>query len=303
MGKGFDIDEIDDIFGTSTTKKKGVIEDDDYKPRAETISIKKKLTPREIKRQKYLDSLNKDLEITNKTSGSRELATLPKSIKEWVASEAPDFEVNGKRFDEDIPREDVEDEGNDLNDANDNANKNDNLIAKPSKLKGNVSEKRVRSLMTMFGQRADAVIQMLDYNEHTDGALSLVQRSLLQTMIDLLPIVERQVRRTKGKKGIYQLNQTVAQVREMIQDMQAMREKGNLGLTIVERVIRPAYLDLAAQVQQAYMEIEAQAKGSMSEADFAVFKENALYATKKGLADYLNGQYSAIKDGVITSLS
>jgi hypothetical protein len=312
--RGIDLDEIDDLFDAPPRKRHraySIGDDDDTPVRPDKLPIGKKkksekvLTPAELRRKKYLESLNQNLKEKLKPVPlpGADSALPAKHAKIWSTLDIPDFEIDGKRFDEDIPQEEMHEEDELAGEDSTAANKNDVLIAKPANLRGNVSSKKVRGLVTLFGQRADAVLQMLEDDQNTNGALTLLQRSLLQTMVDILPVIERQVRRSKGKKGVYQLNQIVAQVREQIQDMQALREKGNAGATVVDRIIRPAYLDLAAQVQNAYMEIEAQARTRMSEEEFKSFRETALLSTKKGLAEYINGQYNAIREGVITSLS
>lgn len=184
-----------------------------------------------------------------------------------------------------------------------NARKNDDKIAKPSVLKKNVSTARVRGLVTMFGQRADRILSLLEDDEQTDGALTLIQRTLLQTLVDVLPVVERGVRRSKARRGVYQLNQVVSQIRELMQDMQSLKDKGQLGASVADRVIRPSYQDLAVQISLAFSEIESSSQMRMEGDTHKAFVSDILLPIKRNLATYLMQQYGAVREGVVSSLS
>lgn len=154
---------------------------------------------------------------------------------------------------------------------------------------------------TKFGDKAEIVIQQLE-EQDTDGAVSLLTRSLLQMLVDLLPVAENNVRETKGTKGIYQLNQMVSSVREMLTDLQSLRDKGLLGHRIVERTVRPAFMDIGGQFAMAFVGLEASARTYMSPEDFHLYKQT-LDGTKRSLAQYMEAQYAEIRDQVIASLS
>ena len=182
------------------------------------------------------------------------------------------------------------------------ARKNDRTVAIPARLPGDASSDRVRGIVTMFGQRADTILGLLEHEDRTDGALSLIQRTLLQTMVDVLPVIERGVRRSNGKRGVVPLNQTVSQIRELVTDLQSLRDRGHLGATIVERVLRPAFLDIGVQIALAFNAMVLSAKLKMPEEDFKVFAQE-LQETQRGIATYMQQQYSEVKEGVSSSLS
>lgn len=180
--------------------------------------------------------------------------------------------------------------------------KNNKAVAVPSRLPGNSSKDRVRGIVTMFGQRADVILSLLEHDDRTDGALTLIQRTLLQTMVDILPVIERGVRRSHGHKGVIPLNQTVSQIRELVTDIQSLRDRGHLGASIVERVLRPAFLDIGVQIALAFNNLEGSAKNKMSKEDGAAFIEE-LTSTKMAIAQYMTQQYEEVKSGVSSSLS
>lgn len=163
-----------------------------------------------------------------------------------------------------------------------------------------VDKKTLRKLNTMFGQRSGTIISMLE-TEETDSALLMISRTLLQTMVDVLPVLERNVRRTRGQRGVYQMNQVISQIREMCHDIQAYKDRANVGANTVERFIRPGFLDIAVQLTTAFVELEERARPKMKAADFDDYKANTLLPLKKGLAEYIMRQYGEIQTGVIKS--
>jgi hypothetical protein len=121
-------------------------------------------------------------------------------------------------------------------------------------------------------------------------------------MVDVLPVIERGVRRSNGKRGVVPLNQTVSQIRELVTDLQSLRDRGHLGATIVERVLRPAFLDIGVQIALAFNAMTLSAKLKMPEDDFKVFAQE-LQETQRGIATYMQQQYAEVKEGVSSSLS
>ena len=165
-----------------------------------------------------------------------------------------------------------------------------------------VKKSSLRRLNTMFGQRSDAIIDLLEFGDQ-DGALGLISKSILQTLVDILPVIERGIRRSKGTRGVYQLNQTISQMREMCSDIQAYKDKSMLGSTIVERHIRPSYLDIAVQITSAFAELEASSRMKMPREEFEIFREDGLNQMKRNLADYIKHQYEEVSEGIIKSLT
>lgn len=163
-----------------------------------------------------------------------------------------------------------------------------------------VDRRTLRRLNTMFGQRSTTIVSLLE-GEDQDSASQLISRTLLQTLVDILPVLERNVRRSKGARGVYQLNQVISQIREMCSDIQANKDRANVGAMTVERFIRPAFLDIAVQLTTAFVEIEEQARLKMNKEDLAEYKANTLLPLKKGLAEYITRQYGEIQTAIVKS--
>lgn len=164
-----------------------------------------------------------------------------------------------------------------------------------------VSNKAVKFLETRFKGKADIVIEQLEAQD-TDGAVALLTRSLLQMLVDLMPLAENAVRESRGTRGIHAMNQMVTSIRETLTDLQALRDKGLLGHRIVERTIRPAFMDIGSQIVLGFVDLESRARTSMNQENFLAYQEN-LKEVKRSIAQYLEAQYREIQEQVIASLS
>jgi hypothetical protein len=177
----------------------------------------------------------------------------------------------------------------------------DSLLTEEYPLKG-IDKKALKSIESMFGQRSDSIIELLDVG-NSDGALSLIMKTLLSTLVDTMPAVEGHVRRSGGQKGVYQLTQLSSQLRETCADIQAYRDRSNLGNKVVERYLRPAFLDIAVQITRTWIELEAGAASKMSKEDMKKYQEDYLIPMKRGIADYLMKQYEDVSSSLVQSLN
>lgn len=159
-----------------------------------------------------------------------------------------------------------------------------------------------KALESMFGERSSSIMELLD-TDNSDGALSLIMKTLLKTLVDVLPVIERYVRSSGGTKGVYQFTQLTAQLRETCAEIQAYRDRANIGSKIVDRYIRPSFLDIAVQITSTWVELEASARSRMSPEDFETYRADTLMPMKRGIAEYLKKQYEDVSAQVVQNLN
>lgn len=162
------------------------------------------------------------------------------------------------------------------------------------------SSMAVEALNSRFGTQAQTIIDMIDMG-NSDGASSLIVKALLQSLVEVLPMAEHNIRQSKTTKGIYGFNTIVSSIRELLGDLQSLRDRSSLGQSIVDKTVRPSYMDIAVQVVSAFTLIQDSAKSRMDPSDFKEFRTN-LDGVKKGLSDYLMAQYKDVSDKVVKSL-
>lgn len=153
---------------------------------------------------------------------------------------------------------------------------------------------------TLIGANVEQIHQLLEA-KNNEVAIPLIYRKILQGLVDVLPLAEIQVRKTKGAKGIYQVNTLISSIREVLNDIQASQDRSMLGHSLVEQVIKPTFSDLAQIMVREYAAISADAKTGMDDREFGRFR-TSLLASRARLADSMTVQFREIKDGTIQFL-
>jgi hypothetical protein len=170
------------------------------------------------------------------------------------------------------------------------------------KKKGEIKlSKKVRVMLEEdFGKHAPRLISMLEMG-NGDGALTLLKRKLLQTSIGLLPHAEKTVRESKSARGVYQFSTLVSQIREIMSDIEADRDRDLLLAVIDERVVKPAFMDFAQQIMITHFEFRKDLEIYVKSEGVQAFNRK-LEAVAKELARKMQEQYVSLKDGLEKAL-
>lgn len=154
---------------------------------------------------------------------------------------------------------------------------------------------------TLFGDRATEIMERIEADDR-EGVTKMLYQELMRMMVDLVPIIEKGVRATKGFRGVRSLNEMVSQIRELIADMQAVQDKGMLGQTIVARYVRPAFLDIAMQMVTSNARILAEVLPYVDEKSREKVSAN-MKGAEKELAKYIQAQYNNIAENIVKGLT
>lgn len=156
------------------------------------------------------------------------------------------------------------------------------------------------AIQSRFGKQSNTIVDLIEMG-NSDGASSLIIKSLLQSLVEILPAAEKNIVETKATKGIYAFNTLVSSTRELVGDLQAIKDRANLGQATVDRCVRPSYMEIGVQIVTAFTLIQDSGKARMSPEDFREFRAT-LESIKKSLADYIMAQYRDVSEQVIKSL-
>lgn len=170
------------------------------------------------------------------------------------------------------------------------------LLTAPKK----ISKLNTKGMRSIIGDSAEEIQQLLESN-HNDSATTLMQKRMLQTVVDLLPYAEHNVRQTKGARGVYQINSLLTSLRELMIDMQSTRDKGAMGAEMVERVIRPAFLDIGMMLVQEDARLDSEIKDVLGLENFKKIR----LARKESLnrvAETIQAKYNEAKGQAINFL-
>lgn len=90
-----------------------------------------------------------------------------------------------------------------------------------------------RKAKRYFGKQTDKILGMIEQDD-ADGAVILIQKALLSSVISVLDQAENNVIASGGAKGIYAFNTLISQVRELIGDIQASQDTALIAKSIAD---------------------------------------------------------------------
>ncbi len=163
-----------------------------------------------------------------------------------------------------------------------------------------VSKLRTQGMRSIIGDSAEEIHQLLE-SSNNESATSLMQKRLMQTLIDILPYAEHTIRKTKGAKGVYQINSLVTSVRELMIDLQSTRDKGAIGAALVEKIVRPAFLDIGMNLVQEDARLDNEIKNLVDQQTFRQIKI-AKRDSLNRLAQTIQDKYQEVKEQAVTFL-
>jgi len=162
--------------------------------------------------------------------------------------------------------------------------------------KKRISKTNGKKLKSIVGDSAETIQQMLELNEG-DGARSLIYKKMLQSLVDLIPYAENNIRKTKGSRGVYQLNSMISSIRELLIDVQASEDRGRIGDLLVERLVAPTMLEIGTDIVQKLDLIKSDAKDRMDSSDYKRFVSD-VNNHRNSLADMINSKFYELKDQI-----
>lgn len=151
-----------------------------------------------------------------------------------------------------------------------------------------------------LGEDADRLIQMIEAGDD-EGVNDLLLKRMIQSSIKLIGKVEQGVMDTNGRFGVHSFNGLIMSIRELINDMQAMKDRGAIGQVLIEQVIRPAFMDMGMAIMQEFFKAQQEAKGVLREQDFKEI-EKIQKGCRDRIGQNLHKSYETMRDGVLNYL-
>jgi hypothetical protein len=152
----------------------------------------------------------------------------------------------------------------------------------------------------VLGAEASKLVQLLE-NGEDDAVNDLLMKRLVQSSINLIAQVEKGVIDTNGRYGVHSFNGLVMSIRELINDMQAQKDRGAIGQILVENVLRPAYMDIGMAIMQEFFKSGQELKNILRESDCKEV-EKIQKASRDQIAQHLHRAYETMRDGIINYL-
>jgi hypothetical protein len=157
-----------------------------------------------------------------------------------------------------------------------------------------------KNLQHIFGEDAQHLVALLEEND-SDSAFEKLRKRLIQSSINLIAKVEQGVHDTNGRYGVHSYNGLVQTIRELITDLQSAKDRGAIGQTIAENIMRPAFLDIGMSIMTEYANVANDMKQILSKEDYAEFRRVQI-SSRDRLAAQLQSQYTKMRDDTIDYL-
>jgi hypothetical protein len=169
---------------------------------------------------------------------------------------------------------------------------------------GDIKPKAVeKTIAENFGQAAPQIVQMLEMNDN-DGAIIILQKRLLQSSIAMLVHAEKLMTATEGAKGTYQYATLVSQIRELITDIQAARDRSFIANQIIQSIIQPAFIDIAEMIMNDHSSFRKDLLDDDIVAEKHVARFNSSMRTlAQGLAQKMQSKYREVEMKLMQSLT
>lgn len=157
------------------------------------------------------------------------------------------------------------------------------------------------SLRTIFGDDADEMIALLEDGDSDDSALSKLNKRLIQSSINIIAEVEQGIHESKGRYGVHSYNGLVQTIRELVIDLQSSKDRGAIGLTITEQILRPSFLDIGMKLMEEYAKVAHDIKDLIGADEYKEFRTSQLESRER-IASFLQDQYSKMRDETVKFL-
>jgi hypothetical protein len=131
----------------------------------------------------------------------------------------------------------------------------------------NISKLKTKGMRSIIGDSAEDIQQLLEVGDN-DNATALMLKRMLQALVDLVPYAEHNVRKSKGQRGVYQINSLISSIRELMIDLQSAQDRGAIGEALNEKVLRPAFLDVAMELVKETAMLSSDVKDLLSVEDY-----------------------------------
>ncbi|QDH83640.1 hypothetical protein [Achromobacter phage Motura] len=164
------------------------------------------------------------------------------------------------------------------------------------KPKKRVTRLKGSALQTIIGEQVEDIHQLLQSGD-SDSAKTRMYKALLQSVIDVLPHAEQNIRKTKGQKGVYQFTSMITTIRELLIDVQASQDRGRVGELIIEKIIQPSMFDFANAMINHFEMVSSDAKLRMKRDEYELFKQE-LDKTKRGLAQTFQEMFYSMREQI-----
>lgn len=158
--------------------------------------------------------------------------------------------------------------------------------------KSDMTAKDRKSVKSFFGSRSGQIIDMLKIGDQ-DSGMALLKKTLLMTVIRVLPAAEKVLTESGTTKGTYQFVTLISQIRELMTDIQADGDRKYLARSVMESIMKPAFMDLAQEIINSHHQFRKESGRMIVPSKTQEFSAD-LQNLAMNLAKKMNDKYNEI---------
>jgi hypothetical protein len=166
--------------------------------------------------------------------------------------------------------------------------------------KKRISKLVKKDMVSIIGDDAEEMQNLFEEGS-TDQATQMLNRRLIQMCIDIIPSLETGVRNSNGRYSVHALNNTIQTIRELMIDLQSAQDRGAIGMSIVDQIIRPTVLEIATKIVEEQATVLAEVKDLIPEQVYGQFRQ-AQIDSRNRLGQMMGQKFDEIKDRTVQFL-
>lgn len=136
-----------------------------------------------------------------------------------------------------------------------------------------------------------------------DSAIVAAQKVLLQTTLHNLSLVDTYIKSSKGSRGVNSFTMLLTSFRELVADIQALKDRAGLGESICASSIKPHVQALALDFVTEYAALQADAEQYIRREEDRKAYKRILVNSRTRLSEKVSQAYENMQKDIVTNLS
>lgn len=147
---------------------------------------------------------------------------------------------------------------------------------------------------------AQRIYDLLEIKEN-EGAITLTQKAMLQTVIKMMPVAEQKYYEFMNDRAVYAFNALVTQARELIADVQAGQDKSKVLDNVLYNLIQPQIKMFANFLLGTNHQLKKEIKKLVKE-KYHKELDHVIDESVKSMGSYAQEMFNDLKERLPTAL-
>lgn len=177
----------------------------------------------------------------------------------------------------------------------------DILDSKPKRKARSIDADNLLANASKFGVSVSRISKLLASGD-TERAVGILQRKMLDAIVNVIPIAEQEYKLRPTQSQAYALNGLVSQARELAHDIQNTGDRQKLAITLVQEIIMPAFREVAQAVIDEHYALRKRVDDKVNERDRARVSD-LIDQAGQSIARAAADQYKTVANRITESIT